>query len=256
MQKTQSSQFKDHFSSQSSNYQNFRPSYPDTLFKYLSSLAPETNKAWDCATGSGQAAVSLKKYFNQVIATDASSNQIHSAMVKTGITYKVAQAEKSGLESSTVDLISVAQALHWFNFDQFFAEVDRVLKSGGILAVWSYQLVTISSDMDKIIVDFYNQVLKGCWPPERIHIENNYANITFPFTKLNSKKFTMNTNWNLKQLIGYFSTWSAVKKYNENNAVDPLAKLTLDLLSSWGDPEMKRELCWPLNLILCQKPTN
>ncbi len=246
--------FKDHFSTQSGNYQRFRPSYPPSLFKYLSELSPSQQTSWDCATGSGQAAISLSEYFQQVYATDASKNQITNAEPHSGINFVVAPAEASGLKSSSVDLICVAQAFHWFNFEQFFEEADRVLKPNGILAVWSYELLSISPEIDKAILHFYNDVLDGYWPPERRHIENNYQDISFPYKKLQTPDFEMVTQWDLSQLAGYFSTWSAVKRYIGDKGFDPVIELEKQLRDCWGEVSTKYKIIWPLNLIVTERP--
>ena len=248
--------FKDHFSDQSKKYQSHRPGYPNELFEYLSEISPSKNNVWDCATGNGQAARSLKKYFKQVFATDASENQIASASSEDGILFSVAAAENSGLKASSIDLVCVAQALHWFDFDQFFIEMDRVLKVDGVIAVWSYELLSITEEIDKIISDFYLNVLEGYWSPERIHIENNYQQVNFPYPKMPTQSFNMISDWNLFDLMGYFSTWSAVKKYQKNNSNDLLGNLHNKFLPLWGDPHQQRLIQWPLNLILCKKPKN
>ncbi len=248
--------FKDHFSDQSSGYQTYRPSYPEALFKYLSLQSPTTQKVWDCATGSGQAAVSLSHYFDQVIATDASQNQIENAIPGKSILYKVATAEQSGLESESIDLICVAQALHWFNFEKFFLEADRVLKTDGLIAVWSYELLSITPEIDQLIHHFYDQVLNGYWSPERVHIENNYQQVNFPYQQLETPKFTMETKWDCSQLMGYFSTWSAVKKYIKENQHDPVEDLSNKIQKYWQDSNQQHMISWPLNLILCKKTTD
>jgi SAM-dependent methyltransferase len=256
MQKNTPQTFKDHFSEASADYHSHRPSYPENLFKYLASITPSTEKVWDCATGSGQAAQSLNKYFSTVYATDASPNQIACARAEKGIVYSVANAENSGLESDSMDLICVAQALHWFQFDGFFKEVDRVLKADGILAVWSYELLSITPSIDSIIIDFYAGILDGYWPAERVHIENNYQQVNFPYTIIPSDSFAMSSEWNLFDLMGYFSTWSAVKNCTKTNLNNPLEQLHQQLLKHWGDPQQKRMIRWPLNLILSQKPNH
>jgi ubiquinone/menaquinone biosynthesis C-methylase UbiE len=254
--KTLSATFKDLFSDASENYQTHRPRYPEKLFQYLSEISPTTENVWDCATGSGQAAHSLNQYFSQVFATDASQNQIASATSEDGIEFSIATAENSGLQSNSIDLICVAQALHWFDFDAFFLEVNRVLKADGILAVWSYELLSITAEIDQIVNEFYLGVLDGYWSDERIHIENNYLQLNFPYPKMPTQSFKMICDWNLFDLMGYFSTWSAVKKYKNNNADDPLVVLQTKLLPLWGVPQQQRMIRWPLNLILCRKPNN
>ena len=166
--------FKDHFSANAEKYGKYRPDYPAELFEFLSSLTPGHDLAWDCATGSGQAARGLVKYFHNIIATDASEQQIENAIRHEKILYQVALAHKTSLQTKTIDLITVAQALHWFDLERFYKEADRVLKQNGIIAVWTYNLLTISPGIDKIIKSFYYSVVGEFWPPERKFVESGY----------------------------------------------------------------------------------
>ena len=240
--------FKDHFSSQAIIYSKYRPGYPDELFKYLASLAPARTLAWDCATGSGQAAMGLVKHFDKVIATDASEKQISSAIPHEKIDYRVAPAEHAPIADSAVDLIVVAQALHWFETALFFAEAKRVLKDRGVIAVWSYNLLEISSKVDAIIDDFYENTLGEYWPPERRLIESEYKDIAFPFEKIAAPVFAMSTLWSLDHLVGYLGTWSAVQKYKEITGRDPVESIISELRRAWGKSSRKRKVEWPLAL--------
>ena len=176
--------FKDHFSGHAADYAKFRPNYPPKLFDYLASISPERELAWDCATGSGQAAVGLAEHFANVIATDASAQQIESAQRHTGIKYRVAPSEASGIEQGSVDLILVAQALHWFDMDRFFTEAKRVSKESGILAVSTYTHVSVNPEIDEILSKFYRETTGPYWPPERDLVETNFESIRFPFPEL------------------------------------------------------------------------
>lgn len=151
--------FKNYFSGSSTQYGKYRPQYPKGLFKYLASVSPDNDKAWDCACGTGQSSLGLNEHFKEVVATDASENQIVKAIKKPGITYQISPAEKTQIANEEIDLITVAQALHWFNIESFFKEADRVLKKNGILAVWTYNLLEINEILDKIISDLYNETL-------------------------------------------------------------------------------------------------
>ena len=147
--------FKDHFSGHAADYRSFRPRYPRDLFAKLTALTNGKQLAWDCATGSGQAAVHLAHYFDRVVATDASAKQIANAETAPGITYSVAPAEASGLDAASVDLLTVAQAIHWFDLDAFAAEAERVLKGSGILAAWTYGLRQISARLEPVNTYLY-----------------------------------------------------------------------------------------------------
>jgi len=238
--------FEDNFSAQSKQYAQFRPKYPDTLYEYLASIAPERSLAWDCGTGNGQAAVSLSKYFAKVYATDASAEQITHAYPHANVEYRVENAEHVALESESADLVTVAQAVHWFDFSEFYREVERVLKSNGILALWTYGLPEISPEMDRILNRFYSRTLSGFWP-ERIHyVEDLYRTLPFPFEEIVPKPFTMETIWDLSQLMGFLDSWSATQKYRAQKGQHPLEEIWDDLSNDWIDEHEKRLVRWNL----------
>lgn len=240
--------FKDHFSVQAAGYAKFRPLYPAALFLYLARLSSETDLAWDCATGSGQAAIGLAAHFKRVVATDASAEQIENAKQHPGVVYRVAVADRSGLESQVCDLITVAQALHWFDAEAFYAEVKRVLKSGGVLTVWNYNLLQIEPEIDAVVNHFYESVVGPFWPPERRLIETAYEGMHFPFEEIEVPAFSMGANWSLSSLLGYVRTWSATRRYLEAKGEDPVDQLQSDLQDLWPDPGEKRAVLWPLSL--------
>jgi ubiquinone/menaquinone biosynthesis C-methylase UbiE len=176
--------YRDHFSNQAGVYARFRPGYPEALFDYLASLAPSRALAWDCGTGSGQVALSLAGRFERVIATDASQAQIEHADRLPGIEFRVEQAESTSIVSHTIDLITVGVAVHWFDFDPFYAEVRRVAKPGAVIAVWTYHYPAITPEIDAIVEQMNRELLSGYWP-ERIHyLEEHYATLPFPFEPL------------------------------------------------------------------------
>ena len=239
--------FKDHFSKQAAAYAKFRPRYPSELFEYLGSVAPSCTLAWDCATGNGQAAVELAEVFDQVIATDASEKQIANAQPYARVEYRVAPAENSGLQSGTVDLIMVAQALHWFDLDHFYAEARRVLRPEGVVAASAYLFAQIAPTVDAVINRYYSEVVGPYWPPER-HLVENFADIRFPFYEIQPPKFQMTTRWNLEQLIGYLRSWSATQRFIAANNRDPLEEIASELRVAWGNPNQPREVVWQLTL--------
>lgn len=239
---------KDHFSSQAGEYSKFRPQYPEELIKYISSLSLKNDLAWDCATGSGQAAIHLVKYFKQVIASDASAKQIENASPHENISYKIFRAEKTEIESGSVDLVVVAQALHWLKIHKFYSEAKRVLKPDGIIAVWFYQLPLITPAVDKIIRKFYSKTIGKYWPPERQMIDDNYSSIPFPFKKLYSPQFKMKSLWSFEDLTGYLSTWSAVKRFEKAKGKDPVNLITKDLMNCFGEVDNIFEVNWPLTV--------
>jgi ubiquinone/menaquinone biosynthesis C-methylase UbiE len=247
--------FHDHFSSFANRYADFRPHYPAALFDFLATLAPRDSLVWDCAAGSGQATLDLAARFAQVIATDGSAQQIASAPQRHNIEYRVALAEQSPLPDASAGLVTVAQALHWFDHSRFFAEVKRVLKPGGALAVWVYATNRLEGEqVDALVQDYYSNVVGPYWPPERRMTENGYQTIAFPFPQITIPSFRMEARWTLDQLLGYFSTWSATNRYLKANGHNPLEPLKKSLENVWGDPAMSRLVVWPLTLRVGRKP--
>lgn len=247
--------FKDHFSVNSEDYKKYRPEYPAALFAYLASISPAQERAWDCGTGSGQTAKGLVRFFKRAVASDPSRAQIENAGVTPGIEYLLATAEDSTLESGIIDLITVSQALHWFEIGDFFKEAERVLKPNGILAVWSYNLLSVTPSLDKIIAQFYGTTLADYWPPERRLVETAYEEIVFPFLEVIPPSFAMQAEWNLRELVGYLSTWSAVKEFQAAHAASPIGSLYEELGHYWGEPSMKRSIKWKLTLKTRKKIT-
>lgn len=247
--------FKDYFSAQAADYVKFRPSYPQELFDYLGSIAPSRQLAWDCATGNGQAAVGLASVFDRVIATDASEKQIANAQPHERVEYRVAPAENSGIKSGTVDLIMVAQALHWFDLDRSYAEARRVLKPNGVLAASAYNLLRIEPAINEIVNRYYHEVVGPFWPPERKLVEN-FADLPFPFHEIEPRKFEMTEEWNLDHLVGCLRTWSSTQRFIAARGSDPLQEINDDLRNAWGDPQQKRKVMWPLVLRIGVKETS
>lgn len=240
--------FKDHFSAQAPDYARYRPNYPDDLFAWLAAQAPARGAAWDCGTGSGQAALGLAPFFSRVIATDPSASQIAHAAPHPRIDYRLAPAEAGGIESGTVDLVTVAQALHWFDIDRFFAEARRVLKPGGVIAAWTYTLLDVEAGIDELVSDFYRNVVGPFWPPERKMVDDRYRSLPFPFDPVAVPAFEIRTEWSLDDLLGYLGTWSATRAYMKAKGSDPLVELSRRLTPLWPDPEKKKTLRWPLHL--------
>jgi SAM-dependent methyltransferase len=239
--------FKDHFSRQAANYAKFRPRYPQELFVYLGSIVPSRHIAWDCGTGNGQAAVALASVFDRILATDASEKQIANAQRHERVEYRVARAENNGIESGTVDLIMVAQALHWFDLPRFYEEVRRVLKNNGVFAASAYNLLRIEPAIDEIVNRYYYEVVGPFWPPERKLVEN-FADLPFPFHEIEPRKFDMTAQWNLDHLVGCLRTWSSTQRFIEARGRDPLEQIADELRSVWGAPRETRKVTWPLTL--------
>jgi SAM-dependent methyltransferase len=240
--------FKDHFSGHASDYARYRPSYPPALFSYLAEICQRRELAWDCATGNGQAARGLAPYFVRVVATDASTEQIARAEPTGGVEYRIATAEASGLPEHSVDLVTVAQALHWFDLSRFYAEVHRVTVPGGVIAVWSYATLAITPEIDLQIDHFYRHTVGEYWPPERRMVEGGYLGMPFPFVPQIAPAFFMEAQWTLDELVGYLGTWSATNRYRTATGADPLPSLRLALTSAWDNPNETKRVRWPLTL--------
>ncbi len=225
---------KDHFSTQSAQYACFRPRYPASLYDYLYSLAPHKNAAWDCGTGNGQVAGELSKVFAQVYATDISQAQIDCAGPKDNVQYQVCRAENTSFADDSFDLITVGQALHWFDFPAFFSEVKRTAKHNAILASWGYGLLHVSAAINPVIEDFYHQKIGPYWDAERKHIDEKYQDIPFDFDEIKAPDFAIQVSWTPEALEGYFNTWSSVQKYIRQTGENPVPSLIEKIRSKWS----------------------
>lgn len=242
------SAFADHFSAVAEGYAAFRPSYPASLFAALARMAPSTNVVWDCGCGTGQASVALTAHFGHVHATDASASQIAQAERHDRIAYHVALAELSGLPTASVALVTVAQALHWFDVNAFHAEVHRVLQPNGVIAEWTYTLLDVPTA--PAVADVVNEMdarLKSWWPPQRQHVDARYEDLAFPFERLDVGAFVMEAEWTAAQLAGYVATWSAVTRFRSANSEDPMVEFWRALTVAWGRAE-RQVIRWPLVL--------
>ena len=238
--------FKDHFSLQSKEYSLYRPKYPANLFEYLSSLVNERELAWDCATGNGQAAIGLVPFFKSVIATDASSKQLEFAIKDPKISYKTALAEDSGLMSYSVDLLTVATAIHWLDTERFYPEVRRILKPGGIIALWVYDHCRISEEIDIISKDYSENTVGEYWPIENRKAWNFEESVDFPFEKINAPEFLLKVNWSLDEYLKYLNTWSSTRNYITKTGKDPIEELRSKFGNTWKDNNEKKEVTWKL----------
>jgi SAM-dependent methyltransferase len=247
--------YADHFSRVASAYATCRPAYPPQLFSYISELPARHELAWDCAAGSGQATLPLTGRFRRVLATDVSAAMLERAPRHPSVEYRVSLAEDSGLADSSADLVTVAQALHWLDIEPFYAEVERVLAPGGVLAVWSYASQLLGDDaLDARLTRFYTEVVGPYWPAGRRHVETGYRTLPFPYVELEAPAFAMEEHWTLQQLLGYLGTWSATQRFREAQGYDPVAQLAGELAGSWGDPASARLIRWPLSLRVGRKP--
>lgn len=240
---------KDNFSARAELYVQYRPHYPQELFDHIFSHVKENKLAWDCGTGNGQSAIPLSVHFKKVFATDISVKQLDNAPQKENIIYALEPAEKTSLAEGSVDLVTVAQAIHWFRFNEFYAEVRRVAKPGAVIAVWAYNLLKISKEIDSIIYDHHFKTLGDYWDPERKYVDESYATIPFPFREIKTPEFRIEVNWSLADLEGYLNTWSVLQKFITANSYNPVGDLVNEIKKQWGDAE-RRNIYFPVYMRL------
>jgi len=238
---------KDNFSSGSDQYAKYRPAYPAEVFDYLNTLTIDKAAAWDCGTGNGQVARELAKSFEHVFATDLSRAQIDQAIHAANIHYSVQPAEKTEFKDGQFDLILVAQAIHWFDFEKFYAEVRRTGKPHALLCIMGYGLMSIDERIDPIIKHFYENRVGPYWDEERRYIDEHYATIPFPFDEIQVPDFINRQYWTLDHLTGYLGTWSAVKHFIRDNGYNPVSEVIQELERHWSRKE-KKEVNFPLLL--------
>lgn len=243
--------FQDHFSARAAEYARSRPDYPPELFTALAEQTPGRSLAWDCGTGNGQAARGLAVHFESVVATDPSAPQLERARPHPRITYRQAGEGDSGLESGTADLVSAAQAAHWFDPARFTDEAARVLRPGGVLAVWCYGLCRIGAEVNGVVEHFYFDTVGRWWPPERRMVDEGYRSMVLPFPEISIGRFSIRREWSLAEFLAYVRTWSAVERGTRASGRDPTVELERSLMPLW---RTTRPVEWPLHLRACRKP--
>ena len=242
--------FKDHFSRQSAEYSRFRPGYPADLIAWVASRAPDRTLAVDCATGNGQAAIALAGHFDAVVAVDGSRAQLERAQPHPNVRYELAVAEQLPVPDHSVSLVTAAQAVHWFDFERFHAECRRVLKPGGVSAVWTYEKFQAGSAIDAVVDRFYEDVVGDYWPPERRYVEEAYQTLPFPWAEEPVPSFQLRNEWSLEQAIGFLASWSSVQRYRDSHpGQDPLPAVAAELATLWPVGGTLR-LNWPIHLRL------
>ncbi|MEX6503980.1 class I SAM-dependent methyltransferase [Pseudomonas zhanjiangensis] len=237
------------FDARAGAYASFRPHYPAALFDWLSRHCRDHQRALDLACGNGQASQRLPRYFTRVLASDASLGQLRAAGTIPGVSFYAASAETQPLADASLDLIVVAQALHWFAGPAFFAEVARLLKPGGLFCAWCYSLMSIDERLDPLIDAFYRETLKDYWPQGRASVDAGYRDIQMPFARIEAPTFAIEAHWHFDHLTGYLRTWSAVQRWERQHGRDPVSELIPQLRQAWGDGEPVRLVRWPLHLL-------
>ncbi len=241
--------FRDHFSGVAADYAAFRPQYPNALFDWLASVARRHDVAWDCACGSGQASRSLAPHFDLVVATDASPVQVASAPPIENTFFVVAASERAPLADRAVDLVTVAQALHWFVGEKFFDEVKRIVRPGGVFAAWTYGMPHVECEtVQKSVHGFIDELLGPYWPAEIRLVLDGYSSIDLPFEELETPAFELQVKWPLARFMGFVRTWSGVGRFQEERGEDPVALLASELEGHWEDEEDLLPISWRLDL--------
>jgi ubiquinone/menaquinone biosynthesis C-methylase UbiE len=237
---------KDNFSKQADIYAKYRPQYPQQLFDFILRHVDKRQTAWDCATGNGQSAKVLAKYFEKIFATDISQKQIDNAEQAANIYYSVQPSEQTNFADNTFDLITVSQALHWFATDKFYNELNRIAKRGSVFAAWSYSLLYVSPEINKQIRSFYTNIIGPYWDFERKYVDEEYKTIPFPFSEITTPDFNMEYYWTIEELEGYISTWSALQKFISANNHNPVPEVVNRIRPHWKNERMK--ISFPLHL--------
>jgi len=239
--------FQDHFSQRAALYATYRPLYPDALFEFVAGLTRAHRLALDCGTGNGQAAIGLAAHFEKVVATDPSDAQIRNATANPRIEYGVAAAHSSGLPQRSVNLVTAAQALHWFDAALFFAEAKRVLRDDGAIAVWGYgDPILDTRPLHDAVHEFNRGTLEAYWPTERHLLLNEYKDVAFPFAEVETPTLDLKMRWSLPEFAGYLRTSSATSRYLNTHGTDPVIEVEKDLAAHWGNPLTPRVIRWPL----------
>lgn len=239
---------KDNFSAIAKQYASFRPEYPDAMMAHILSFVPYREEALDMATGNGQVAQKLGNYFTRVSGIDISKEQLEHTAKGANISYSVQSAEKTTFRAHQFDLITVAQAIHWFDFEMFHREVHRILKPDGVFAVMGYGMLQTCEAVDTIIHTLYRTILGPFWDPERRYLDEKYQTIPFPYQEVLTESFENRLVWDFQQLEGYLQTWSGVQHYKKKNGVDPLSFIREDLQKAWQEHD--HSVCFPLLLRL------
>jgi SAM-dependent methyltransferase len=243
-----SATFLDHFSRDSRSYAQARPTYPDALFARLAALAPGRDAAWDCATGSGQAAIGLARHFARVEATDASAQQVANATPASNVAYSVQPGESTTFAAASFDAVCVAQALHWLDLDRFYAEARRVLRPRGILLVTAYGWSSATPEVDAVMKGEVLPPIEPLWPPQNQLIMRGYRDVPFPFERVEFPAMDIQVSWTLEQYLAYIATWTAMRRMLEK---DPgfLQRVAPAMRAAWG-AEQERIVTMPL-VVLC-----
>jgi SAM-dependent methyltransferase len=237
----------DNFSNASTEYAKFRPASPPEIYEFIYANVKNFDNAWDCGTGNGQVAVKLAERFKNVYGTDISSEQLAAATLRDNIIYRKERAEQTSLADESIDLITVGQAIHWFDFDNFYKEVRRIAKPGALIAAWTYSLLRSTPEVNAVIDHLYMDITFDYWDKERKLVDDGYSTIPFPFQEIIAPPIAIVKKLTMEQLMGFLRTWSATRHYIRANLQDPISLVKDDLKRAWGNKETI-EVQWPVHV--------
>lgn len=237
--------FADHFSDVADRYADARPEYPPALFEWIAGIVPGTALAWEAGCGSGQASRGLAPHFGRVHATDPSTAQVARARAPDNVGFAVEPAEACSLAAGSADAACVAQALHWFESGDFFAECMRVLRPAGVLVAWGYQDIEVPAVLTEANRALQDDI-RAYWPPERALVDEGYARMDWPFAPVAAPGFEMRANWPLERLLGYFGSYSASRRHLDATGADPVARHAAAFRAAWPDPRAPVPVRWPM----------
>ena len=237
------------FADKSDLYAASRSQYPRELFSFITDLVVQHNAAWDCATGNGQAAVGVAETFDLVQATDIRQQQITHSLTRNNIHYSVCCAEKTAFVDNQFDLVTVAQALHWFDFDKFWPEVNRVLKPDGVFCTFAYIWCEVSPVIDIAVEGYIKRIDAPYWASNNKLVWDSYKGVEFPFAQIGTPKFTLQNLWGFQLFMNYIHTWSATRRCIEVKGIEFFERAKLQIVREWGDPKEKRLVTSPLTVM-------
>jgi SAM-dependent methyltransferase len=237
------------FGRQAATYAKGRPTYPDALFEWIAENSPSMQRALDIATGSGQAAQTLVKYFDHVDATDIDPAQIKAATPHAHITYHTAPADQSGLPKQSVDAINVATALHWFAGEAFWLEITRIAKPGAFFCAYVYSLAQVEGPIQTDYLDPLFDRLAPYWSAGNHLAMSGYTaeNTYCPFQTVNAPQFDAGGLWTAGQLMDFIESWSAHLRARDDGHAKALAEIRQAVLFAAGETPLKVSL--PLSIL-------
>ncbi|XP_010036343.2 putative methyltransferase DDB_G0268948 [Eucalyptus grandis] len=251
------------FVKQAQQYVAARPSYPPQLFRFIASKTPARDLAWDAGTGSGQAAQSLAEIYGNVVATDTSPKQLEFAPRLPNVRYELtspvmsmAELDRKVSAASSVDLVTVAQALHWFDLPTFYRQVKHVLKKPhGVIAAWCYTIPEVDGPVNSVFRRFYSVDSNPYWDPARKLVDSEYRGIDFPFEPVEGMedtgpvRFVTERTMGVEDFLTYIRSWSGYQTAKEKG-VELLSGDTVERFRrAWADDgEDKKVVKFPVFL--------